>query len=153
MTAFHGFDHVDTRVRSLADVEAFYDALMPELGLPCKTFAHVDAKGDWHPPEDGKPYNAVEYHTARVPGAVDYFIGFIEDGAMSPTKTRIAIRVEHGTLAHWLERLHALGAHCVELSADMEDYPAIFFEDAAGTKLEICARNAAPAGDDAGKNA
>ena len=31
---FGGIDHIDVRVPALPAVEAFYDALMPALGLP-----------------------------------------------------------------------------------------------------------------------
>ena len=37
-------------------------------------------------------------------------------------------------------RRRELGAVNVELSADMDAYPAVFFEDPAGTLLEIVAR-------------
>ena len=59
--AFLGFDHIDTRVRSLAAVEGFYDRLMPKLGLTRKRLAHVDARGDWHDVSEERPYNTVEY--------------------------------------------------------------------------------------------
>ena len=135
-----GFDHVDTRVASLAHVEPFYDALMPKLGLPKKRYAHVDEAGDWHDPSPERPYNTVEYIEERQDGA-GRFIGFIEDRAMRPVSTRIAFRVERASLTGWLGVLVAMGARNVEPSADLDAYPAIFFEDAAGTRLEICARS------------
>ena len=139
MPAFSGFDHVDTRVRSLAAVEAFYDALMPALGLPEKRFSFVDANGDWH---DGSAqrYNTVEYFEPVQPGRVRAFMGFIEDPAPVPGATRIALRV----LRENFDELEALvkrhGARQVERSADMTTYPAIFFADPAGTQLEFVAR-------------
>ena len=136
---FLGFDHVDTRVRSLRAVEAFYDRLMPELGLPEKRFAHVDDHGDWHDPSDAQPYNTVEYYQASAPGKVSFFIGLIEDAKMIPTLTRIAFRVSSSTLDHWHSLLTSIGAANIEWSASAE-YPAIFFEDPAGTKLELVAR-------------
>ena len=83
MRRFHGFDHIDTRVSALALVEPFYDRLMPELGMPRKNHAHVDENGDWHEPDEARPYNAVEYYEPIVSGGVVCFIGFIEDRAMT----------------------------------------------------------------------
>ncbi len=142
MAAFLGFDHIDTRVRSLKAVEAFYDRLMPELGLPRKRTAHVDERGDWHEPSLDSPYNAVEYYEPKASGKVGFFIGLIEDTKMTPTLTRIAFRVAGPEeLQRWHELLTTIGACNVEWSASQE-YPAIFFEDAAGTKLELVARRA-----------
>ena len=134
--AFLGFDHIDTRVRSLAAVEEFYDRLMPKLGLTRKRFAHVDAQGDWHDVSEERPYNTVEYaeESADSPAR---FIGFIEDPNMQPVATRIAFRVQRGSLAEWETTLRSIGAQRIELSADPETYPAIFFEDASGTRLEL----------------
>jgi catechol 2,3-dioxygenase-like lactoylglutathione lyase family enzyme len=59
---------------------------------------------------------------------------------MTPVLTRIAFRV--GSAAEveaWAADLPAHGALNVERSEDMAGYPAVFFEDPAGTKLEICA--------------
>ena len=138
---FLGFDHIDLRVSSLAAVEAFYDALLPELGLTRKSFAHVDASGEWHAPSDEKPYNAAEYYEERTIGAAAFFIGVIEDPATRPTATRVAFRVaSRAELDTWQRELASIGAVRVEPSADMETYPALFFEDPAGTRLELCAR-------------
>jgi len=135
---FAGFDHIDTRVRSIAAVEPFYDRLMPLLGLPRKKEAHVDDHGEWHSPDATKPRNAVEYHEPSQAGHLDCFIGFIEDPAMQPTGTRIAFRLASiAELEHLAGRLAALGACAIEPS-ESTDYPAVFFEDPAGTKLELC---------------
>jgi catechol 2,3-dioxygenase-like lactoylglutathione lyase family enzyme len=143
MSQFQGFDHIDTRVRSLKVVEAFYDRLMPELGLPNKRRAHVDERGDWGDPSDEKPYNTVEYYEPEISGMVGCFIGFIEDKKMTPTSTRIAFRTaSREELDRWHAFLTTIGAVKIEWSAS-EQYPAIFFEDAAGTKLEIVARRPA----------
>ena len=136
---FLGFDHIDTRVRSVRAVEAFYDRLMPELGLPEKRLAHVDESGEWHEPSDARPYNTVEYYESVRPGKVGCFIGFIEDKQLIPTSTRIAFRVPSSALDHWHSLLGSMGAANIEWSASAE-YPAIFFEDPAGTKLELVAR-------------
>lgn len=139
--AFLGIDHIDTRVTDVAAVEAFYDELMPKLGLPRKRHAYVDAAGDWHDVAEDNPYNAVEYYENAATGSVPRFIGFIEDAEMRPTKTRIAFRISGpDALKPFAEYLAGIGAKNVELSADMESYPAVFFEDPAGTLLELCAK-------------
>jgi hypothetical protein len=141
MADFLGFDHVDTRVRSLVAVEAFYDKLMPEIGLPDKQCHKVDASGAWSRAKPGEPYNTVEYHEQSSDGRPAHFIGFIEDPAMKPVSTRIAFRVASvSELDRWVALLGRIGARNVEPPASYEDWPAVFFEDPAGTKLEIVAR-------------
>jgi catechol 2,3-dioxygenase-like lactoylglutathione lyase family enzyme len=138
---FAGFDHIDVRVRSLAEVESFYDALMPLLGLPRKSYALVGSDGEWTDLPRPGGHNAIEYFEALVTGRAAHFIGFIEDPEHRPQATRIAFRdAAPFEAAPWLERLRALGARVVEPSDDLVGYPAVFFEDPAGTKLEICAR-------------
>src|SRR5437879_12934643 len=68
MPQFLGFDHVDTRVRSLTAVEAFYDRLMPEVGLPEKDCHIVDAAGNWRRAKPGEHYNKIEYHEKPTDG-------------------------------------------------------------------------------------
>ena len=140
MPSFEGFDHIDCRVVSVAAVEAFYDALMPQLGLPNKRFAYVDAGGDWHNVSAERPYNAVEYYEQPRPGHIPCFIGFIERGDHRAGFTRIAFRVERSRMIELETALERMGARNVERSADFEGYPAIFFEDPGGTKLELIAR-------------
>jgi hypothetical protein len=108
--------------------------------LTFKTQAHVDAAGDWHEPGPGKAPNASEYYETPEPGNAAFFIGIIEDATMTATRTRIAFRVSATELAGWEQRLRDLGARNIERSADLEAYPAIFFEDPLGTRLEVCAR-------------
>jgi catechol 2,3-dioxygenase-like lactoylglutathione lyase family enzyme len=139
---FLGFDHVDTRVTSLAMVEAFYDRLMPLLGLTRKRTAFVDSDGEWFDADGEGGYNAAEYYTPSISGVVPFFIGFIERPDHVPTLTRIALRVKN--LSGWRETLAEIGSRNVETSADMDAYPAIFFEDPAGTKLELVARQPHP---------
>jgi catechol 2,3-dioxygenase-like lactoylglutathione lyase family enzyme len=139
MDRFQGFDHIDARVPSLAQVEPFYDRFFSALGLGRKRFAVVDAHGEWADvPPGGRP-NVTEYYE-ETSGEPARFMGIIEDAAMSPTKTRIAFRIEATELEAWYSRLHEIGARYIEWSDDMISYPAIFFEDPVGTKLELCAR-------------
>lgn len=141
MPQFLGFDHIDTRVRSLALVEPFYDLLMPQLGLPKKRHSFVDLAGDWHELRPGQVHNVAEYFELPTHGRATFFIGFIEDPHMKPTLTRIAFRAGSAAeIPQWEKALRQIGALHIELSADMDEYPAIFFEDPAGTLLEIVAR-------------
>ena len=140
-TRFGGYDHIDARVPSLAAIESFFDALMPDLGLPVKTVAYVDPNGNWHVPSDEHPYNAVEYHETPMAGQLGHFIGFIEDCTMQTTATRIPFRVATVSDVERLrERVRELGAYAIEVEDDFASYPAVFFRDPGGTALEICAR-------------
>jgi catechol 2,3-dioxygenase-like lactoylglutathione lyase family enzyme len=135
-----GFDHADVRVTSLAAVEAFYDALLPALGLTRKSESHVGSDGEWYDVDETHPRNTIEYHTPIEPGAMGWFVGFIEDPAMTPTKTRIAFALDtEQDLAAVEPLVRDAGGMVVEWSID-PGYPALFFEDPAGTRLEICAR-------------
>lgn len=139
-TSFLGFDHIDTRVRSIAAVEPFYDKLMPLLGFTRKKPSFVDENGDWHAATFDGEYNTVEYYTPESKGQAAFFIGFIERRDTAETLTRLAFRVEDATDPQWLTALRELGAKKIEASEDMSAYPAIFFEDPGGTKLEIVSR-------------
>lgn len=138
MADFFGFDHVDCRVRSLAAVESFYDELMPEIGLSEKRYAYVDPDGEWHAEFD--QYNAIEYFEAAHPTKPRRFFGLIENPLHRNNDTRIAFRVEHTRLQEHIALLGKIGASSIELSEEMETYPAVFFEDPAGTKLELIGR-------------
>ncbi|MBV9403236.1 MAG: hypothetical protein JO018_05860 [Candidatus Eremiobacteraeota bacterium] len=137
-----GFDHVDTRVRSVKSVEGFYDRLMPALGMTEKTYSLIDAEGNWVK-ADATRYNIIEYYEPEQAGRVGCFMGFIEDAQMQPVGTRIAFRIAPGQLDEWRKRLQEFGARNIELSESPQEYPAIFFEDPAGTKLELLGRKAA----------
>jgi catechol 2,3-dioxygenase-like lactoylglutathione lyase family enzyme len=138
---FLGFDHIDARVASLRDAEPFYDRLLGELGLTRKTHSYVDEHGEWVDVPAGAEPNVAEYYEPAKPGAAPCFIGIIEDPTMTPVLTRIAFRVpSEDELALWRDRLASMGARNVEVSPD-PNYPAVFFEDPCGTKLELCARN------------
>ncbi len=137
---FLGFDHIDTRVSSVRAVEPFYDQLMPTLGLPRKKYSNVDKNGDWHDADAGS-HNTVEYYEPFESSVAPLFIGFIEDSTVERCPTRIAFRVDGlADVRAWIEFLQQAGARCVEPSEDMAAYPAIFFEDPSGTRLELHAR-------------
>lgn len=143
---FEGFDHIDCRVASLAAVEAFYAALMPELGLPVRRYSHVDQAGNWHEPSEARPYNAVEFFETPQAGRAAFFIGIIERPDHVAGATRIAFRVSAARMREIESRLAAMGALNVERDDDIEAYPAIFFQDPAGTQLELVARRHGDAG-------
>jgi len=127
-------------VKSLAAVEPFYDALMPELGLPRKRYAFVDDGGEWHEVSSDRRYNAVEYYEGPITGRTAFFIGFIERADHDGGLTRIAFRVECQRLPELRRLLERIGARDIEDSEDPEAYPALFFDDPGGTKLELVSR-------------
>lgn len=138
MTEFYGFDHVDCRVRSLAAVESFYDELLPEIGLTEKRYAYVGPDGNWHLQFD--TYNAIEYYEPEHPTKPRRFFGVIENPLHRSNDTRFAFRVAHERINELLALLRKINAPVLELSDDMTQYPGIFFEDPAGTKLELIGR-------------
>ena len=135
---FLGIDHVDLRVPSLGAVERFYDAFAERLGLPTKRYAIVQFGGaSW---DDGTPenYNAVEYYSETVSGRPRMFFGVIEEASAQPARSRLAFAVAEDELDEWERFVRHLGARDVE-RGDPE-YPAVFFNDPVGTRLEVCAR-------------
>ena len=133
-------DHVDIRVTSILAVERFYDALLPALGLVRKSESHVGSDGEWYAVDPSHPRNSISYSTPREPGSPGWFVDFVEDPEMTPTSTRIAFALDDEANLPQIETLvRNAGARVVEWSIE-EDYPALFFEDPAGTRLEVCAR-------------
>ena len=134
---FLGYDHVDCRVRSLLAVESFYDDLMPVIGLTEKRYAYVDGDGNWNKEFDR--YNAIEYYEPEHPTKPRRFLGLIESPLHRNNETRIAFRVMVDQIAMLTQMLERIGAQQIEES-DNPEYPAVFFEDPAGTKLELIGR-------------
>ena len=135
-------DHVDLRVAALGAVERFYDAFAERLGLTEKRYSKVGFGGSsW---EDGSPddYNAVEYYAPREPGRTRLFFGVIEEVDAQPAKSRVAFAVPDDELDEWARALSGFGAREIELGDP--SYPAVFFTDPLGTRLEVCARRPAP---------
>jgi hypothetical protein len=136
--AFQGFDHIDLRVPVLGVVEAFYDAFLPRLGLTRKKYAWVEFGGSsWN---DATPerYNTVEYYEEGVDGRLPHFIGIIEESSAQAARGRIAFAVDADTLDDWERFLSEIGAR--EIERGDPEYPALFFTDPLGTRLEVCAR-------------
>jgi predicted enzyme related to lactoylglutathione lyase len=119
------FDHVDLRVRSLAEARPFYELLLPALGFT----------------RDAKIEGWLQYETEGVDGAQEFF-GIAESPQHVANECRIAFRAHS---IRDVDRLAAIvvqaGAQNVEGPAYEEpDYYAVFFEDPSGNRLEICYR-------------
>jgi catechol 2,3-dioxygenase-like lactoylglutathione lyase family enzyme len=125
-----GLDHVDLRVRDLAAVRAFYDALLPELGL-------VDVR---------EFENGVEYYEPERPDAARVFFGLHEDPAHRPNGSRVAFSAatpaDVDRLAEVVRNAGGQAIEGPEIPQSLERYYAVFFEDPDGNKLEICFRRA-----------
>jgi catechol 2,3-dioxygenase-like lactoylglutathione lyase family enzyme len=136
---FLGIDHIDLRVPALGAVEAFYDRLFQRLGLTCKKYSVVTFGGEsWN---DGTPenYNAVEWFEEHVHGRAVPFFGVIEEEGAQAAHGRIAFAVAKDSLDEWARVLPEMGAREIERCED-DAYPAVFFTDPLGTRLEVCAR-------------
>ena len=122
------FDHIDLRVRSLAEAKPFYAVLLPALGFP--NFGVTSL---------GIAYDAVRDHSKAE------FVGLIEDPLHVPTATRIAFWAE---TRQEVDRIAAAiagaGARNVEGPMFCPEYSptyyAVFFEDPCGNRLEVCCR-------------
>ena len=141
--AYLGIDHIDLRVPALGAVEAFYDALLRRLGLTRKKYSLVETGGAaWHDATEDN-YNAVEWYEENVQGRAPLFFGVIEEEGAQPARGRIAFAVAAENLDEWERVLPTIGAREIERNAE-EWYPAIFFTDPLGTRLEVCARPPRP---------
>lgn len=122
------FDHIDLRVRSLAEVRPFYEALLPALGFT----------------QDATIEGWLQYEVAGRDG-VPEFVGVTESPEHVANECRIAFWSDS---MREVDRLAAIavqaGARNVEGPA-YEDarYYAVFFEDPSGNRLEICYREKA----------
>lgn len=134
--SFLGFDHIDCRVSDLAAVESFYDALMPRLGLSKKKYSFVE-NGQWNA-GSAAHYNTVEYVEAHARPA--HFFGVIQDRSHQLVDTRIAFRIPRHDLDAFQAFLAGIGARDIDRETD-PGYPAIFFTDPLGTRLEVIGRS------------
>ena len=121
------FDHVDLRVRSLAEARPFYEVLLPALGFT----------------RDVKIEGWLQYEVAGTDGATE-FVGITESPQHVANECRVAFWADSISEIDRLAEIvvHA-GARNVEGPAsEAEDalYYAVFFEDPSGNRLEICYR-------------
>jgi catechol 2,3-dioxygenase-like lactoylglutathione lyase family enzyme len=118
------FDHVDLRVRSLAESGGFYRALLPLLGFT----ERVDIE------------NWLQFE-AQGSDATEFF-GVTEDPAHRPNRSRIAFWADSR------ERVDALTAELARIGAkhiegpgfESASYYAVYFDDPSDNPLEICHR-------------
>jgi len=136
---FLGIDHIDLRVPALGAVEAFYDKLFRRLGLTKKKYSVVTFGGESWTDGTRENYNAVEWYEEHVHGKPVPFFGVIEEAGSTPAHGRIAFAVEKASLDEWVRILPDIGAREIERCEDAA-YPAVFFTDPLGTRLEVVAR-------------
>lgn len=120
------YDHVDLRVRSLAEVRPFYETLLPALG-----FTRDMTIEGW-----------LQFEVHGTDGATEFF-GITESPQHVVNECRIAFWADSPAE---VDRLAAVavraGARNVEGPGYDEGpgYYAVFFEDPCGNRLEICHR-------------
>ena len=119
------FDHIDLRVRSLAEVRSFYEMLLPALGFT----------------RDATIEGWLQYEVDGKNGATEFF-GVTESPQHVANECRIAFWADS---IHEVDRLAMVvaqaGARNVEGPGYEEaQYYAVFFEDPSGNRLEICYR-------------
>lgn len=121
------YDHIDLRVRSLAEARPFYEAVLPALGFTRR----ADIEG-WLQFEAADPHGIPE------------FFGVAEDTHHRPNALRVAFWAESPAAVDRLAEIVLLaGARNVEGPDEDEGpgYYAVFFEDPSGNRLEICHRS------------
>ena len=121
------YDHIDLRVRSLAEARPFYEALLPVLGFTLD----VGIEG-W-----------LQFETAGAGSATEFF-GVTESSRHIANECRIAFWADSTSVVDRLaEIVVRAGARNVEGPGYYEGhgYYAVFFEDPSGNRLEICHRS------------
>jgi catechol 2,3-dioxygenase-like lactoylglutathione lyase family enzyme len=121
------YDHIDLRVRSLAEARPFYEALLPVLGFTLD----VGIEG-W-----------LQFETAGTGSATEFF-GVTESSRHIANECRIAFWADNTSEVDRLaEIVVRAGARNVEGPGYYEGhgYYAVFFEDPSGNRLEICHRS------------
>jgi predicted enzyme related to lactoylglutathione lyase len=118
------FDHIDLRVPRLADVATFYETLLPALGFSRR----MDIEG-W-----------LQFEAAGE--MATEFFGVTESPSHVANENRIAFWAENPADVDRIEKIAArVGARNIEGPMDYSSsYYAVFFEDPAGNRLELCYR-------------
>lgn len=118
------YDHIDLRVRSLAEARPFYEALLPALG-----FTREDSSERW-----------LEFESDED-GVTDYF-AVTESLSHQPGENRIAFWAESimevDRIADFVTQIGARNIEGPGYEADY--YYAVFFEDPCGNRFEVCHR-------------
>ena len=120
------YDHIDLRVRSLAEVRTFYETLLPALG-----FTRDVGIESW-----------LQFETAGMDGAIEFF-GVTEAPRHVANECWIAFWADSTSEVNRLAEIAVrAGARNVEGPGYDEGpgYYAVFFEDPNGNRLEICHR-------------
>jgi predicted lactoylglutathione lyase len=121
------YDHIDLRVRNLAEARAFYEALLPALG-----FTHQAKVEGW-----------LQFE-APGGGATEFF-GLTESPDHVPNEVRVAFWADSREEVHRVAAIAVrAGARNVEGPMEYEGpkYYAVFFEDLWGNRFEVCYRTA-----------
>ncbi|HJU04303.1 MAG TPA: VOC family protein [Nitrospiraceae bacterium] len=118
------FDHVDLRVRSLAEVRSFYETLLPALGFT----------------RDARTEGWLQFEAGD--NDITEFFGVTESPDHVANQSRIAFWAESvGEVNRLAEIATRAGARNVEGPLHYEPgYYAVFFEDPCGNRLEVCHR-------------
>jgi predicted enzyme related to lactoylglutathione lyase len=120
------YDHIDLRVRSLAEARPFYETLLPALGFT----------------RDVRIEHWLQFEAAGADGATEFF-GVTESSRHVANECRIAFWADSPSEVDRLaEIIVRAGAQNVEGPGYHEGpgYYAVFFEDPSGNRLEICHR-------------
>lgn len=121
------YDHIDLRVRSLAEARPFYETLLPALGFTRR--AEIEG---W-----------LQFEAVEPDGSAEFF-GVTETALHQANACRIAFWAESTAEVDRLAEIvrHA-GARTIEGPNYDEGpgYYALFFEDPSGNRLEICHRS------------
>ena len=121
------YDHIDLRVRSLAEARLFYEALLPALG-----FTRDVGIESW-----------LQFEVAGAASAPEFF-GVTESSQHVANECRIAFWADSTSEVDRLaEIIVRAGARNVEGPGYHEGpgYYAVFFEDPSANRLEICHRS------------
>jgi predicted enzyme related to lactoylglutathione lyase len=119
------FDHIDLRVRSLAEARSFYETLLPALG-----FTHDVTVEGW-----------LQYEVIGTGGTTEFF-GVTESPQHVANECRVAFWTDSlREVDRLTEIVVQAGARNIEGPLYEEPgYYAVFFEDSSGNRLEICYR-------------
>jgi catechol 2,3-dioxygenase-like lactoylglutathione lyase family enzyme len=120
------FDHIDFRVRDLAAVTRFYDALMTALGLGVVRGGRCSR--EYYQKDRSLPFFGLNQSVTSVPGRSR--IAFAAPSRAEVKRIAAAVR--------------AAGGKAVEgpsvCASYHQPYYAVFFEDPEGNKFEVCCR-------------